>query len=322
MEYVIFDLEWNQAQFCKRQIRNRLEKLPFRLTGEIIQIGAVRLDESKRIVGDFKIGVKPQFFSVIHQRVLEITGIDQTVLDLGVDFPAAIGHFKNWCKEDSIFMSWGEEDLDILRQNLYLYELAYQPFETFVDLQKIFGLQVYEDKKRQISLKQAAEYFSIDQSRAAHDALNDAYYAAYIAQRLDLKKGFTACKQEVGEALFANQECLKMEVFSKLKTKAEAFRIKKITRSRCPDCSAGLQGSRFIKCGKNEYLALQHCAKHGDFLVKITFERDYCFQMTARKRFFLADEQRQSFYEEKLQLKLKREKLQTEYRDKSKVKAD
>lgn len=307
MEYVIFDLEWNQAQFCKRQIRNRLEKLPFRLTGEIIQIGAVRLDECKRIIGDFKIGIKPQFFPVIHQRVMEITGIDQAAMDLGVDFPIALGYFKNWCGENSVFMSWGEEDLDILRQNLYLYELDCKPFENFVDLQKIFGLQICKDKKRQISLRQAVEYFSIDQSRVAHDALNDAYYAAHIAQRLDLKAGFVTCKKEAGDDLFVDHECIKMEVFSKLKNKAEAFRMKKITRSRCPKCNGILQGSRFIKRGKNEYLAMQHCVKHGDFVVKITFERDYCFQITARKRFFLADEQRRSFYNDKLQERLKRE---------------
>ena len=40
MNYVVVDLEWNQAMSSKSSVFN---KLPIHLRGEIIQIGAVKL---------------------------------------------------------------------------------------------------------------------------------------------------------------------------------------------------------------------------------------------------------------------------------------
>ena len=42
MNYVVVDLEWNQAMSSKSSVFNRL---PIHLRGEIIQIGAVKLNE-------------------------------------------------------------------------------------------------------------------------------------------------------------------------------------------------------------------------------------------------------------------------------------
>ena len=42
MPYIVVDLEWNQAMSAKAQIFN---KLPIKLRGEIIQIGAVKLTD-------------------------------------------------------------------------------------------------------------------------------------------------------------------------------------------------------------------------------------------------------------------------------------
>ena len=42
MHYVVMDLEWNQAMSSKSSVFN---KLPIHLRGEIIEIGAVKLNE-------------------------------------------------------------------------------------------------------------------------------------------------------------------------------------------------------------------------------------------------------------------------------------
>ena len=42
MNYVVVDLEWNQAMNSQASVFN---KLPIRLRGEIIEIGAVKLNE-------------------------------------------------------------------------------------------------------------------------------------------------------------------------------------------------------------------------------------------------------------------------------------
>ena len=54
MNYVVVDLEWNQAMSSKSSVFNRL---PIHLRGEIIQIGAVRLNEDMTPGEEFQIDV-------------------------------------------------------------------------------------------------------------------------------------------------------------------------------------------------------------------------------------------------------------------------
>ena len=56
MNYVVIDLEWNQAMSSKAAIFN---KLPIHLRGEIIEIGAVKLDENFRPGEEFTVDVRP-----------------------------------------------------------------------------------------------------------------------------------------------------------------------------------------------------------------------------------------------------------------------
>ncbi|MCF0154633.1 MAG: exonuclease, partial [Veillonella sp.] len=70
MDYIIFDLEWNQPysndiSFLKRA------KMP--LTGEIIQIGAVKLNSDLEIVDKFSMLVKPKYLKYMHKHVSELT---------------------------------------------------------------------------------------------------------------------------------------------------------------------------------------------------------------------------------------------------------
>lgn len=47
MHYIVFDLEWNQPYTLEP---NMIRRSGFPFIGEIIQIGAVKLDESLQIV--------------------------------------------------------------------------------------------------------------------------------------------------------------------------------------------------------------------------------------------------------------------------------
>ena len=55
MNYVVVDLEWNQAMSSKSSVFN---KLPIHLGGEIIEIGAVKLNEDMTPGEEFTIDVK------------------------------------------------------------------------------------------------------------------------------------------------------------------------------------------------------------------------------------------------------------------------
>ncbi|MFQ7009592.1 MAG: hypothetical protein ACLRRN_01180 [Oscillospiraceae bacterium] len=51
MHYVVMDLEWNQAMSSKSSVFN---KLPIHLRGEIIEIGAVKLNEDMTPAKNFR----------------------------------------------------------------------------------------------------------------------------------------------------------------------------------------------------------------------------------------------------------------------------
>ena len=55
MDYVVFDMEWNQAGYGRPMIR---EPLP--LEGEIIQIGAVRFTGELEPAGEFSDYIRPR----------------------------------------------------------------------------------------------------------------------------------------------------------------------------------------------------------------------------------------------------------------------
>ena len=74
MNYVVVDFEWNQAMSSKSSVFN---KLPIHLRGEIIEIGAVRLDENMQPAEEFTIDIKPVYFKRMHYKVKKITGFDK-----------------------------------------------------------------------------------------------------------------------------------------------------------------------------------------------------------------------------------------------------
>lgn len=65
MNYIVFDLEWNQCPYGKDRENKRL---PF----EIIEIGAVKLDENRKMTDQFHEIVKPSVYHRLHYRTKEI----------------------------------------------------------------------------------------------------------------------------------------------------------------------------------------------------------------------------------------------------------
>ena len=74
MNYIVVDLEWNQAMSSKSSVFN---KLPIHLRGEIIEIGAVKLNDDMSLGEEFTIDVKPVYFKRMHYKVKKLTGFDK-----------------------------------------------------------------------------------------------------------------------------------------------------------------------------------------------------------------------------------------------------
>ena len=84
MQYIILDMEWNQPWPGSHSAK----KLPLPLRGEIVQIGAVRMDAQQNLLDEFQILIRPKYFKKMNHKVASLTGIRDSVLrESGVPFP-------------------------------------------------------------------------------------------------------------------------------------------------------------------------------------------------------------------------------------------
>ena len=169
MQYVVVDLEWNQAMSSKSSVFN---KLPIHLRGEIIEIGAVKLNEDMTPGEEFTIDVRPVYFRRMHYKVKKITGFDKDRLAHGLGFPEALERFRAWCGDDVTFLTWGCDDQGILEQNIIIHDLDWDWIAGWVNLQLIYNLQTGGDKNQK-SLASAMEHFGIEHT-SAHKKKNRA----------------------------------------------------------------------------------------------------------------------------------------------------
>ena len=307
MNYVVVDLEWNQAMSSKSSVFN---KLPIHLSGEIIEIGAVRLNEDMTPGEEFTIDVKPVYFKRMHYKVKKITRFDKERLSNGVSFPEALERFREWCGEDVTFITWGCDDQRVMEQNIIIHDLDWDWISGWINLQLIYNLQTGGDKNQK-SLASAMEHFEIEQTRVAHDALGDAYNTAVVASKLDMEEGL-AMYSDAARILASRMpnykppvehdgpEALSHEVYDDFESKAAAFASKDVVSVPCPDCGADMSCVKWINQGDQRYMNIYTCEEHGSFLVRIKFRKGIDnASWTANRLVYRADAGTQDFYKSK-----------------------
>ncbi|MCF0146228.1 MAG: exonuclease domain-containing protein [Eubacterium sp.] len=179
MNYVVFDLEWNQSPYGKT---HEIARLPF----EIIEIGAVKLNEKREVLDTFQVIVRPAVYKRLNYHTREIVHLSQRDLDRGTWFPDAVRQFLSWSGPDSVFCTWGTVDLQELQRNMKYYNLLHLlrgPLH-FYDAQKLFAIQ-YEDMKSRRALEYAVDFLNISKTREFHRALADAAYTADVFRTID-----------------------------------------------------------------------------------------------------------------------------------------
>ena len=271
MNYIVMDMEWNQPWPGSPSSK---KVLPVQIRGEIIQIGAVRVTEDQQVGDEFQILIKPKYYRHLNRRVSKLTGIKETQLrEEGVPFPEAIEAFRAWCGEDIVFLTWGFDDIGILRENLMLFNLDTGFTEKWYNAQMIFNAQT-DGSTAQKALKTAMEIFEIEATRPAHDALGDAYHTALICARLDLKKGAA----EYDEALKSHENgfhgaelpgCIARKVFYDFADKRAALSAMAGEENICPVCGSRMLGSRWFAQPGHRYMDLATCPEDGKFLIRV-----------------------------------------------------
>lgn len=173
MDYILFDLEatcWPKGTPGVRQ--------------EVIEIGAVKMNQGGKVLREFHCMVKPVLHPFLSPFCLELTGITQDEVDRGRRFPNAMTDFENWVHEsdDFLMLSWGYMDLNYLQTGCAIHRVEHDWIaSSYHDLKAL-----YRDICRlpgKIGLKAAMRREGIIFEGDAHRALPDAQNLALLFRR-------------------------------------------------------------------------------------------------------------------------------------------
>ena len=298
MYYVTLDLEWNQAYAQKALAVQK--QISCRLRGEVIQIGAVKLDENMNICGSYQIIVKPRYFKKIHRHVSELTGISQEKMDMGTPLEEAAERFKRWCGNDYAFLTWGPDDIPMLKENLNANGIPGDWVGEVYDLQKIFNVRT-DGLSKQRSLEYAMDYFEIPQNLPAHDALNDAYFTALVAQKLDVPDAIKTYVSSNGDNLEEGVLGDADAGDEGYVTIDELLDEEAVKSPKCPIC-----GEKMHELGKplhskgQKYTFHFGCDNDGEMMITLRLHRNFNETWRAKRTVKKADEAAVQSYKEGL----------------------
>ena len=131
----------------------------------------------------------------------------------------------------------------------------------------------------QKALSTAMEMLEIPATRPAHDALGDAFHTAQICAKLDLQKGIAEYRgslQEHEDGLHGAQVpgCVSRRVYHDYEDKSAAMGDMGGKENLCPVCGKEMTCQGWHTQPGRRYLSKNSCPDHGDFIVRIRFERD------------------------------------------------
>ena len=182
MEYIVFDLEFNQGFDKKLNKTVSDEKCPF----EILQIGAVKLDADLNIIDTFNTFVKPNIYKEIHPFIKKMTNIIHEDVKDAPNFPQAFNNFKEFMNNDKdILCVWGNGDLKELYRNIKYYNLSTENLSnTYINVQHHASIYFNNPTGKSIGLQNAITLLQLNQDKSYHNALNDAYYTSLVFKNI------------------------------------------------------------------------------------------------------------------------------------------
>ena len=275
MNYIVLDLEWNQAS-DSNDPRSRL------LTFEIIEIGAVKLNNHMEIVDTFHELIRPQIYEEMHKVTEKLIHIHMSELKGGRLFSEVMQDFFAWCGAEYMFGTWGPMDLTELQKNMVFFGM--EPLGDgpvrFYDIQKLFSL-AYEDGRSRKSLEYAVDFLKLSREEPFHRALSDAWYAALVMQRIK----DPAALQKVSFDTFSLPKDRKSEIhvvfdnYAKYISRAfpdkeVLMADKEVIATRCYLCHCNLRRKiKWFSVNGRHYFSLSFCEKHGYMKGKIRIRR-------------------------------------------------
>ncbi len=266
MNYIVLDLEFNGTYSKHRHC----------FFNEIIEFGAVKLDEQLNITERFSELVSPQISKKLNTHVAALTHIDIDELKKsGNTFSRVMSKFRKFIG-DGVLMTWSNSDILVLMENYrYFFGNDRLSFiKYYVNLQKYCERAIgYTDSSHQLGLSACAEMLGLSfEDDSLHRAYNDAELTAECFKKLYdpelLKVYLHTCDESFYQRLtFKNYNICDLK---------DPGIDKKEMYFCCPDCGRrALRRSKWRLKNKS-FRAHFRCLRcHKDFEGRITFKRCY-----------------------------------------------
>lgn len=167
---IVLDLEFNPIRDAEaRTIAQH----------EIIEIGAVMLDDDMNKLDTFQEYIKPEL-NTIENKISRLTGItNERVAECG-GFDEVMHKFMSWLGRDITFYAWSDSDRSVMLDEIDLKCSENEEYDMFyvhwIDLQKIYQRKMGFHKSMGLSnaLGTMQIYFKGTEHGALADALNTA----------------------------------------------------------------------------------------------------------------------------------------------------
>ena len=179
--YVVVDLE-----MCNVTNNELLKVFPYK--SEIIQIGAVLMNEELEIIGEFDTYVKPKYGQLTWQ-IKKLTGIREEDLKDAQPLEVVMNDFLNWLPEGEVTaISWSMSDKFQFLKELSIKNIPYGEqfrtiLETWVDCQPQFTQKMHTEHKN-YQLKEALIATDIWTEGRLHNGLVDAKNTALLYAKM------------------------------------------------------------------------------------------------------------------------------------------
>ncbi len=207
MKYIFLDFEMHPIDRRYREDRITIQN-------EIIEFGAVMLDEELSEISSFREYVKPERMIKMAMRIKDLTGITEADLLGANKFADVLGNFINWCnskREDFRIYAWSKNDLEQIRGELKIKHIDFTPelqdvMDKWEDFQKEYCELVNADKP--VNLEKALNEAGIVFDGRMHDALWDSRNTAQLFRETRDKETFMKEREAIKNRISDENEKL------------------------------------------------------------------------------------------------------------------
>ena len=187
MNHLVLDLE-----MCK--VPKVYRGKNYRYATEIIQIGAVLLDEAYEVIGRLNQYVHPQY-GVIDHYIANLTGIDNKNVKNAPALDQALKYMLSWIGEREYKVyAWSNTDYAQLSHEIACKKIeddrigCFMEQQRWIDYQDVFGKRFRFERK--VSLEEALSLCNISVDGKLHDGLDDAFNTTKIIKELETNDTF------------------------------------------------------------------------------------------------------------------------------------